>query len=41
MTEKTFPQKQTRQTTMFGTYEFPSYEEIMEVDLPPSNRTPL
>jgi len=30
MTEKTFPQKQTRQTTMFGTYEFPSYEEIME-----------
>jgi len=30
MTKKTFPQKQTRQTTMFGTYEFPSYEEIME-----------
>jgi len=30
MTKKNFPQKQTRQTTMFGTYEFPSYEEIME-----------
>jgi DNA modification methylase len=30
MTEKAYTQKQTRQTTMFGTYEFPSYEEILE-----------
>jgi hypothetical protein len=30
MTEKTYAQKQTIQTTMFGTYEFPSYEEIMD-----------
>ncbi len=30
MAEKILPQKQTKQTTMFGTYEFPSYEEIME-----------
>jgi len=30
MTENTAPKKQTKQTTMFGTYEFPSYEEIME-----------
>lgn len=30
MIENTMPKKQTKQTTMFGTYEFPSYEEIME-----------
>ncbi|HPP11006.1 MAG TPA: DNA methyltransferase [Defluviitoga tunisiensis] len=30
MTKKTLPKKQTKQTTMFGTYEFPSYEEIMD-----------
>ncbi|NMC75989.1 MAG: hypothetical protein GYA60_01630 [Candidatus Methanofastidiosa archaeon] len=30
MTKKTLPQKQTKQTTMFDTYEFPSYEEIMD-----------
>lgn len=30
MTKNTLPQKQTKQATMFGTYEFPSYEEIME-----------
>ena len=30
MIKNTLPQKQTRQATMFGTYEFPSYEEIME-----------
>jgi len=30
MTKNTLPQKQTKQTTMFGTYEFPSYEEIIE-----------
>jgi len=29
MSKNTLPQKQTKQTTMFGTYEFPSYEEIM------------
>jgi len=31
MIEKTMSKKQTEQMTMFGTYEFPSYEEIMEV----------
>jgi len=30
MVENTKPQKQAKQTTMFGVYEFPSYEEIME-----------
>ncbi|MHA2675581.1 MAG: hypothetical protein V2G44_08140, partial [bacterium JZ-2024 1] len=30
MTKNAFPKKQTRQTTMFGTYEFPSCEQIME-----------
>jgi len=30
MIENTIPKKQAQQTTMFGTYEFPSYEEIME-----------
>ncbi len=30
MIKNTLPQKQTKQTTMFGTYEFPSYEEIMD-----------
>ena len=30
MAEKTLSQKQIKQTTMFGTYEFPSYEEIMD-----------
>jgi len=30
MTEKAYTQQQPRQTTMFGTYEFPSYEEILE-----------
>jgi hypothetical protein len=30
MIENTKPQKQAKQTTMFGAYEFPSYEEIME-----------
>jgi len=30
MIEKTMSKKQTEQMTMFGTYEFPSYEEIME-----------
>jgi DNA modification methylase len=30
MIENTIPKKQMRQTTMFGTYEFPSYEEIMD-----------
>jgi len=30
MTEKNFSPKQTRQTTMFGTDEFPSYEEIID-----------
>ncbi|MDD3428137.1 MAG: hypothetical protein PHR42_04300 [Caldisericia bacterium] len=30
MTENTMPKKQIKQTTMFGTYEFPSYEEIMD-----------
>ncbi len=30
MIENTGSKKQTKQTTMFGTYEFPSYEEIME-----------
>ncbi|ROL56134.1 hypothetical protein D9V84_09430 [Bacteroidetes/Chlorobi group bacterium Naka2016] len=30
MIENTQPKKGTRQTTMFGTYEFPSYEEIMD-----------
>jgi len=30
MTQKNLPHKQTRQATMFGTYEFPSYEEIMD-----------
>ena len=31
MIKNTEPKKQTaKQTTMFGTYEFPSYEEIME-----------
>jgi hypothetical protein len=30
MIENTVPKKQTKQTTMFGTYEFPSYEEIMD-----------
>ncbi|GAI17678.1 unnamed protein product, partial [marine sediment metagenome] len=30
MIKNTQPKKQTaRQTTMFGTYKFPSYEEIM------------
>ncbi|MEW6685974.1 MAG: hypothetical protein AB1393_07195 [Candidatus Edwardsbacteria bacterium] len=30
MIKNTIAPKQTKQTTMFGTYEFPSYEEIME-----------
>lgn len=30
MNKNTLTQKQTKQETMFGTYEFPSYEEIME-----------
>lgn len=30
MAKNTLPQKQTKQMTMFGTYEFPSYEEIMD-----------
>jgi len=30
MIENTISKKQTKQMTMFGTYEFPSYEEIME-----------
>jgi len=30
MIGNTAPKKQTKQTTMFGTYEFPSYEEIMD-----------
>ncbi len=30
MTENTRSKKQITQTTLFGTYEFPSYEEIME-----------
>ncbi len=30
MIENTMPQKQTKQMRMFGTYEFPSYEEIMD-----------
>ncbi|MCR4424133.1 MAG: DNA methyltransferase [bacterium] len=30
MAKKTLLQKQTKQATMFGTHEFPSYEEIIE-----------
>jgi len=30
MIKNTQPEKQTKQATMFGTYEFPSYEEIMD-----------
>jgi hypothetical protein len=30
MTKKTSSEKQIKQATMFGTHEFPSYEEIME-----------
>ncbi len=30
MIENIMPKKQTTQTTMFGTYAFPSYEEIMD-----------
>ena len=30
MIKNTLPQKQTKQATMFGTYEFPSYEEMMD-----------
>lgn len=30
MAEKPFSQKQTKQATMFGTYDFPSYEEIID-----------
>ena len=30
MTKDSLPKKQTKQATMFGTSEFPSYEEIME-----------
>mgnify|MGYP005853375543 FL=1 len=32
MNKSTLTQKQTKQETMFGTYEFPSYEEIMSAD---------
>ena len=33
MTKNTTPQKQTKQTTMFGTYRFPSYEERFKVTI--------